>query len=106
MVMRGPGCLEGLRVDAMPSTSTSPDLRRDGRGRAAGLRRCRLFPPLLADATQPWRQSFLIERRQLEEHFLGYAEQQGIGGDSSSATPIWTACGRRTELRRIRLRRA
>jgi arylsulfatase A-like enzyme len=37
----------------------------------------RSFLPLLADPAQPWRQSFLIERRQLEEQYIALAEQQG-----------------------------
>jgi arylsulfatase A-like enzyme len=38
----------------------------------------RSFLPLLADPAQPWRRSFLIERRQLEEQFIAQAEQQGM----------------------------
>src|SRR5690606_16359432 len=38
----------------------------------------RSFLPLLADPAQPWRQSFLIERRQLEEQFIALAERQGM----------------------------
>ena len=38
----------------------------------------RSFLPLLADPAGPWRQSFLIERRQLEEQYIALARQQGV----------------------------
>ena len=81
MVMRGPGVPEGHGSRPWRSTSISPrpSPRWPGSSRRPSSTAARL--PLLADATQPWRQSFLIERRRLEEHFIDYAEQQGMSGE-------------------------
>ena len=82
MVMRGPGVPEGHRIEAMAlNIDLAPTFAEMAGVEPPAFVDGRSFLPLLADATQPWRQSFLIERRQLEEHFLGYAEQQGIGGE-------------------------
>jgi arylsulfatase A-like enzyme len=80
-VVRGPGVPKGQRIGAMVLNSdlaptfaeiagvTPPDFA-DGRS----------FLPLLESPDQPWRQSFLIERRQFEVQYVELAERLGTAG--------------------------
>jgi N-acetylglucosamine-6-sulfatase len=99
MVMRGPGVPEGLRIEAMAlNIDLAPTFAEMAGIEPPAFVDGRSFLPLLADPTQPWRQSFLIERRQLEEHFTAYAEQQGMTTEQLERhayfdglrTPHWT----------------
>jgi N-acetylglucosamine-6-sulfatase len=79
MVMRGPGLPAGATIDAMALNidlaptfaeiaGVAPPAFVDGRSLLA----------LLEEPERPWRQSFLIERRQLEEQFIALATAQGM----------------------------
>ena len=76
-----------------PETIVSAKVLRDASGKLAELARTfaetagieppafvdgRSLLPLLDEPGRPWRQSFLIERRQLEEQFIDLAERQGM----------------------------
>ena len=82
MVMRGPGVPKGGRIDAMALNVDLAPTFADmaGIGTPAFVDG-RSFLPLLADPGAPWRQSFLVERRQLEGQYIELAEQQGITRD-------------------------
>jgi N-acetylglucosamine-6-sulfatase len=98
-VVRGPGVPAGHRVEAMVLNSDfaptfaeiagiAPPEFVDGRS----------FLPLFEDPNQPWRESFLIERRQLENQYVELAERLGMpAADLELAaqfdairTPDWT----------------
>lgn len=81
-VVRGPGVPAGHTVEAMVLNSDfaptfaeiagiAPPEFVDGRS----------FLPLLSDPKQPWRESFLIERRQLENQYIEMAERLGMPAD-------------------------
>ena len=81
-VVRGPGVPAGHTVQAMVLNSDfaptfaeiagiAPPEFVDGRS----------FLPLLSDPKQPWRESFLIERRQLENQYIEMAERLGMPAD-------------------------
>jgi N-acetylglucosamine-6-sulfatase len=79
MVIRGPGVPEGARIDAMAlNVDLAPTFADIAGIEPPAFVDGRSFLPLLADPAQPWRRSFLIERRQLEEQFITLAEQQGM----------------------------
>jgi arylsulfatase A-like enzyme len=79
MVIRGPGVPEGARIDAMAlNVDLAPTFADIAGIEPPAFVDGRSFLPLLADPAQPWRRSFLIERRQLEEQFIAQAEQQGM----------------------------
>ena len=80
-VMRGPGVPKGERIEAMVLNSdlaptfaeiagVAPPEFVDGRS----------FLPLLEDPDRPWRESFLIERRQFEVQYVELAERSGVAG--------------------------
>ena len=82
MVMRGPGVPGGgAHRRAGAQQRSGADLGRDRRDRDPGLRRRPLVAAAARRSGQPWRQSFLIERRQLEGQYLELAEQQGVTRD-------------------------
>ena len=78
MIVRGPGVPAG-RADRRHGRSTSTSRptfaeiagRRAARRSSTAARSCRCSQ----DPEQPWRESFLIERRQLEEQYVELAEQ-------------------------------
>jgi hypothetical protein len=86
MILRGPGVPEGVKIkplvlnnDLAPTFAamagiTTPSFV-DGRN----------FLPLLADPQQPWRQSFMTERRQRETH-----ELTGTARFDAIRTSEWT----------------
>ena len=82
MIVRGPGVPQserieamGLNIDLAPTfaeiAGIAPPAFVDGRS----------LLPLIADPNRAWRQSFLIERRQLEEHFVDLAEREGMSAE-------------------------
>ncbi len=82
MVMRGPGVPGGARIAALALNSDlAPTLAEIAGIETPAFVDGRSLLPLLADPGQPWRQSFLIERRQLEGQYLELAEQQGVTRD-------------------------
>jgi len=82
MVMRGPGVPEGRRVAAMAlNIDLAPTFAEIAGIEPPAFVDGRSFLPLLSDPERPWRQSFLIERRQLEEQYIALAEQQGVTSD-------------------------
>ena len=96
----------GSRRWRSTSTSRRPSPRSPGSSRPAFVDG-RSFLPLLADPAQPWRQSFLIERRQLEEHFIALAEQQGMTAEQLERARLFRRPAHAAlDLRRVRLRRA
>jgi N-acetylglucosamine-6-sulfatase len=79
MVMRGPGVPAGARIDAIAlNVDLAPTFADMAGIEPPAFVDGRSFLPLLADPLQPWRQSFLIERRQLEDQFIALAERQGM----------------------------
>jgi N-acetylglucosamine-6-sulfatase len=82
MVIRGPGVPAGARIDAMALNIDLAPTFADMAGiQTPDFVDGRSFLPLLADPGQPWRQSFLVERRQLEVQYIELAEQHGINRD-------------------------
>jgi N-acetylglucosamine-6-sulfatase len=78
MVMRGPGVPQGGRIDAMALNIDFAPTFADIAGiEAPDFVDGRSLLPLLDDPAVAWRQSFLIERRQLEEQYIDLAERQG-----------------------------
>jgi len=78
-IMRGPGVPEGARIDAMAlNIDLAPTFAAIAGVEPPGFVDGRSLLPLLDDPPRPWRQSFLIERRQLEEQFVDLAERQGV----------------------------
>jgi N-acetylglucosamine-6-sulfatase len=79
MVMRGPGVPEGGRVTALAlNIDLAPTFANMAGIEPPAFVDGRSFLPLLANPAAPWRQSFLIERRQLEEQYIALARQQGV----------------------------
>ena len=82
MVMRGPGVAKGGHIDAMTVNIDLAPTFADMAGIATpDFVDGRSFLPLLTDRGYPWRQSFLVERRQLEGQYIELAEQHGITRD-------------------------
>jgi N-acetylglucosamine-6-sulfatase len=99
MVLRGPGAPKGAHIDAMALNIDLAPTFADVAGiETPDFVDGRSFLPLLADPGHPWRQSFLVERRQLEEQYIQLAEQHGIKRDQLERhayleglrTPEWT----------------
>jgi N-acetylglucosamine-6-sulfatase len=99
MVMRGPGVPRGGHVQALTlNVDLAPTFADMAEIRTPGFVDGRSFLPLLADPGHAWRQSFLVERRQLEGQYVELAEQHGITGDQLERhayaeglrTPEWT----------------
>ncbi len=82
MVMRGPGVPKGGHIGAMAlNIDLAPTFADMAGVRTPEFVDGRSFLPLLADPGHPWRRSFLIERRQLEQQYIDLAEQQGVTRD-------------------------
>ena len=99
MILRGPGVAEDATIDAMALNIDLAPTFADIAGVAVpGFVDGRSLLPLLDDPSRPWRQSFLIERRQLEEQFIALAEAQGVTAGELERhayldglrTPEWT----------------
>jgi N-acetylglucosamine-6-sulfatase len=110
MVMRGPGVPKGGRVDAMTlNIDLAPTFADIAGIRTPQFVDGRSFLPLLAEPGYPWRQSFLVERRQLEGQYIELAEQHGITRDQLDRhayaeglrTPEWTYVEYRTGEREL-----
>ena len=108
MVMRGPGVPEGVRIDAMAlNIDLAPTFAEIAGIEPPAFVDGRSLLPLLADPAQPWRQSFLIERRQLEEQFIAHAERQGMTAEQLEPARLRRRSAHgAVELSRIWLRRA
>ncbi len=79
MVMRGPGVPKGVRIEAMTlNIDLAPTFAAIAGAETPDFIDGRSFLPLLSDPSSPWRQSFLLERRQLEEQMLALARRQGV----------------------------
>jgi N-acetylglucosamine-6-sulfatase len=99
MILRGPGVPEGAQIDAMAlNVDLAPTFAE-----IAGIKPPRFVDgrsllPLLDDPERSWRQSFLIERRQLEEQYIDLAERHGATAEQLARhayldglrTPRWT----------------
>ncbi|MGH6948123.1 MAG: sulfatase family protein [Kiloniellales bacterium] len=78
-ILRGPGVPEGARIDALVlNIDLAPTFAEIAGIEPPAFVDGRSFLPLLADPLRPWRQSFLIERRQLERQYIGPAKDQGL----------------------------
>lgn len=98
-IVRGPGVPEGGRIDAMAlNIDLAPTFAEIAGVEPPAFVDGRSLLPLLEDPGQAWRQSFLIERRQLEEQYIDLAEQQGMTPEQLDRhayldglrTPQWT----------------
>jgi arylsulfatase A-like enzyme len=98
-ILRGPGVPAGARIEAMAlNIDLAPTFAEIAGIEPPDFVDGRSLLPLLTDPTLPWRQSFLIERRQLEDNFIGLAEQQGLSAEQLARyayldglrTPHWT----------------
>ena len=79
MVMRGPGVPVGHRLDAMVvNIDLAPTLAEIAGIEAPAFVDGRSFLPLLRDRERPWRESFLIERRKLEEQLVRQSKYNGL----------------------------
>jgi N-acetylglucosamine-6-sulfatase len=99
MIVRGPGVAEGGRVEAMAlNIDFAPTFAEIAGIEAPSFADGRSLLPLFADPEQPWRQSFLLERRQLEMQYIDLAEQRGATREQLDQhayfeglrTPEWT----------------
>jgi N-acetylglucosamine-6-sulfatase len=98
-VVRGPGVPAGHRIEAMVLNSDfAPTFAEIAGIEPPAFVDGRSFLPLLHNPEQPWRESFLIERRQFEAQYVELAERLGMpaeGLDRSAQfdgirTPDWT----------------
>ena len=79
MVMRGPGVPVGERVEALVvNIDLAPTLASIAGIEAPALVDGRSFLPLLQEPEQPWRESFLIERRKLEQQLVRQSKLSGL----------------------------
>ena len=82
LILRGPGVPEGARIGAMAlNIDLAPTFAEIAGVAPPAFVDGRSLLPLLDDPQQPWRHAFLIERRQLEEHFIKYAERHGVSAE-------------------------
>jgi N-acetylglucosamine-6-sulfatase len=98
-VVRGPGVPAGQRIEAMVLNSDfAPTFAEIAGIEPPEFVDGRSFLPLLENAAQPWRDSFLIERRQFENQYVELAERLGMPADEleqsaqfdAIRTPAWT----------------
>lgn len=79
MVLRGPGVSVGARVGALVvNIDLAPTFADIAGVEAPDFVDGRSFLPLLQDPEQPWRESFLIERRKLEEQLVRQSKFSGL----------------------------
>ena len=87
MIVRGPGVAAGARIGGdrrSTTTSRRPSPRWPGSSRRRFVDGRSLLP-LFEDPAQPWRRSFLIQRRELETH-----EMTGAARFDAIRTEDWT----------------
>jgi N-acetylglucosamine-6-sulfatase len=98
-VVRGPGVPAGHRIAAIVLNSDfAPTFAEIAGIEPPDFVDGRSFLRLLADPVQPWRQSFLIERRQFENQYVELAERLGMPATEVELsaqfdgirTPDWT----------------
>jgi len=81
-VVRGPGVPAGHRIETMVLNSDfAPTFAEIAGIEPPEFIDGRSFLPLLDDPEQPWRESFLIERRQFENQYVELAERLGMPAD-------------------------
>ena len=81
-IVRGPGVPAGQRIEAMVLNSDfAPTFAEIAGIEPPAFVDGRSFLPLFDDPEQPWRESFLIERRQFEKQYVELAEQLGMAAD-------------------------
>ncbi len=99
MIVRGPGVAANATIDAMAlNIDLAPTFADIAGLEPPGFVDGRSLLPLIDDPDRPWRQSFLIERRQLEEQFVALAEARGVTAEQLDRhayldglrTPQWT----------------
>jgi N-acetylglucosamine-6-sulfatase len=79
MVMRGPGVPDGERLDDLVvNVDLAPTFADVAGIEAPEFVDGRSFLPLLQNPERPWRESFLIERRKLEEQLVKQSEFNGF----------------------------
>jgi arylsulfatase A-like enzyme len=79
MIIRGPGVPEDATVDALAlNIDLAPTFAALAGVATPAFVDGRSLLPLLAGGDRDWRQSFLIERRQLEEQYIALARSRGI----------------------------
>jgi arylsulfatase A-like enzyme len=82
MVVRGPGVPAGHTIDAMVLNSDfAPTFAEIAGIEAPDFVDGRSFLPLFQDPNRAWRESFLLERRQLERQYVELAERMGMAPD-------------------------
>jgi arylsulfatase A-like enzyme len=81
-IVRGPGVPAGQRIEAMVLNGDfAPTFAEIAGIEAPGFVDGRSFLPLFEHPGQAWRESFLIERRQLENQYVDLAERLGMVPD-------------------------
>jgi arylsulfatase A-like enzyme len=81
-IVRGPGVPAGRRIEAMVLNSDfAPTFAEIAGIEPPAFVDGRSFLPLFDNPKQPWRESFLIERRQLEQQYVEVAERLGMTAD-------------------------
>jgi arylsulfatase A-like enzyme len=81
-VVRGPGVPAGHRIEAMVlNNDLAPTFAEIAGVDPPDFVDGRSFLPLFAGEGQPWRESFLIERRQFEGQYVGLAEGLGMAAE-------------------------
>jgi N-acetylglucosamine-6-sulfatase len=79
MVMRGPGVPKGQRIAALAlNIDIAPTIAEMAGIQPPEFVDGRSFLPLLDDPHQPWRESFLIERRHPEKQLVWLARRMGL----------------------------
>jgi arylsulfatase A-like enzyme len=82
-VMRGPGVPKGLRVDALVlNTDLAPTLAAIAGAVPPDFVDGQSFLPLLQDPHAPWRDNFLIERRQFEAQYTSLGKRLGMSEEA------------------------
>ena len=90
MVMRGPGVPVGERVDAVVvNIDLAPTFANIAGIEAPEFVDGRSFLPLLQEPEQPWRESFLIERRRLEEQLVRQSKYNGLSPAELEQTAVF-----------------
>jgi N-acetylglucosamine-6-sulfatase len=99
MVMRGPGVPAGGQIEALVGNiDLAPTIAEIATAEVPDFVDGRSFLPLLEDPDQPWRESFLIERRRLEEQLVRQSKFNGLTPEELEQTAAFNGIRTRDSL--------